>query len=65
MSQYPARRATAGQTFSAYGPDGREHTLTADERGVVRPRNDNEQWLADLFDLPTFGKQQPDEGKED
>lgn len=48
---YPQRRGQPDTTYAAWATDGREHELRTDADGIVRPRNEQEQAVADVVGL--------------
>ena len=50
--QFDPRRAKPGQAITVVDALGKEHTLRADEDGVMRPSNATEKRAADLYGLP-------------
>jgi hypothetical protein len=63
--EFDPRRAKPGQVFTYVDVEGREHDFSADDDGVVRPKNADEARTADLFDLPVArSAKQADTAKE-
>jgi hypothetical protein len=55
-TQPDPRRGEPGATYVHAHDDGSEHKIHADDDGVVQPTNEDEERLADLFDLPIARK---------
>jgi len=55
-TQPDPRRGEPGASYVHAHDDGSEHSIQADESGVVQPKNQDDERLADLFDLPKARK---------
>lgn len=53
---FDPRRAEPGQEFSTVDQYGHEHSIKADDDGVLRPKDARDAELADLFSLPVARK---------
>lgn len=51
-ADFDPRRAEKDESFEYVDASGSAHTMKADEDGVLRPSNAEEQRVADLFSLP-------------
>lgn len=60
-SQFEPRRAQPGQAFEYTDGAGRARVFHADEEGIVRPSNGDEERIADGFDLAVARKVQAEE----
>jgi hypothetical protein len=54
--EFEPRRASPGAAFEEWDEEGKRHTLTADDEGIVRPRNAFEARMLDHHDLPVARK---------
>lgn len=54
--EFEPRRASPGESFEEWDTEGKRHTLTADDEGVVRPRNRFEAAMCDRQGLPVARK---------
>ena len=52
MPNFPPRRAEPHQAFDFHDSTGAARTIHADADGVVRPKDDAEAQVLDLFGLP-------------
>lgn len=57
-TSYEPRRAKPNQSFQVAGAGGRLHTFSADEEGVVHPKNDLEKAVLDGRGAPVARKVQ-------
>lgn len=55
-TEFEPRRAKPGETFETADVDGTLHRFSADEEGVIYPRNATEAAVADSRDLPVARK---------
>ncbi len=56
MADFDPRRAEPGQRFVYNDAGGERVTGTADDQGVLQPRNEAEVRMADAFGLPVARK---------
>lgn len=54
--QFEPRRASPGESFEEWDAEGKRHTFSADEEGIVRPRNRFEESVCDHHGLPVARK---------
>lgn len=65
MPSFDPRRAKPDETFEWADADGKLHSMSADDEGVIHPRNAMEAAVCDSRDLPVARKaQQGEKGKE-
>lgn len=50
--EFDPRRAEPGQSFGYADAEGKQHELTADSDGIVRPKTIEDVATLDSFDLP-------------
>lgn len=56
MTDFDPRRALPGQAFTYHDETGQAHTLTADDEGVVRPKDRLGAEVLEGFGLPVARK---------
>ena len=54
--EFEPRRASPGTEFEEWDAEGKRHTLSADDDGIVRPRTPFEVRMLDHHDLPVARK---------